>query len=113
MRNTKKVRSQSTRHSHIVRIRGVCGGSPVIKGTRTPVRSIVQYHQSVGYTPSEIVAHLPHLTLAQVHSALAYYYDHKKEIDEEIRLNNDEQAWKRYVDNKLSRMKKLATAGTR
>ncbi len=37
-----------------------------------------------GMTPTEIHEEYPHLSLAQIHAALAYYYDHKEQIDAEI-----------------------------
>jgi hypothetical protein len=40
-------------------------------------------------TPDEIVSHFPSITLADVHSALAYYFDHVQEIQEEIRADRD------------------------
>ena len=85
-------------HPYITRREEVCGGDPIIRGTRTPVRSIVGYYRNVGYSPEEIVHHLPHLTLAQVHDALSYYYDHQEEIDEEIRLNENEVYWKQHAE---------------
>jgi hypothetical protein len=39
----------------------------------------------------EIIKGLPHLNHAQVYDAISYYYDHKEEIDEEIRINNDDK----------------------
>ena len=50
MKNPEK----RTEHPHIVRVEGVCGGAPVIKGTRTPVRSIVEYHFHLGKSVEEI-----------------------------------------------------------
>jgi Protein of unknown function (DUF433) len=38
-----------------------------------------------GLTPDEIVRSLPHLTLGQVHAALAYYFDHRDDILTEVR----------------------------
>lgn len=46
----------------------ILGGEPIIVGTRTPVRSIVE-NWRLGYAPEEIPQHLPHLTLAQVFAA--------------------------------------------
>ena len=54
-----------------------------IAGRRSRVSQIVVDHQHL--TPEEIVATYPHLTLADVHAALAYYYDHQEQIDAEIR----------------------------
>jgi uncharacterized protein (DUF433 family) len=60
-----------------------------IAGTRVRVQDIYVDSEVLGKAPEEIVAALPHLTLAQVHSALAYYFDHRSEVLEE--LHQDEQ----------------------
>ena len=52
-------------------------------GTRSKVRMVVLDHQS-GMIPEQIHEAYPHLSLAQIHAALAYYYDHKDEIDADI-----------------------------
>ena len=59
---------------------GVCGGRPRIAGTGVSVRTIVGYHK-MGETPEEIAVQIPHLTLAQVHAALAHYYANRDEMD--------------------------------
>ena len=41
-------------------------------------------------TPEELVTRFPHLTLAQVHDALAYYYDNREEIERDIAQNTEE-----------------------
>ena len=71
---------------HVETREGVCGGAPVIRGTRFPVRSIAVYVLRHGMTPEEVVREWPHLTLAMVHGALAYYYDHQPEIDADIEV---------------------------
>lgn len=76
-------------HPHIVTDPATCGGSAVIHGTRFPVRSIVAYVLQHGLTPEEVVSKFPHLSLAQVHDALAYYYDNREEIDQEIVENRE------------------------
>jgi len=76
-------------HPYVTEVEGVAGGKPVIKGTRTPVRSLVAYHQ-MGNTPEEIQAKLPYLSLAQIHDALSFYYDHQSEIDADIEANKEE-----------------------
>jgi uncharacterized protein (DUF433 family) len=76
-------------HPYVTQVEGVAGGKPVIKGTRTPVRSLVAYYQ-MGSTPEEIQTKLPHLSLAQIHDALSYYYDHQAEIDADIEANREE-----------------------
>lgn len=92
--------AEKVKHPYITRKEGVCGGEPIVEGTRISVRCIVEYIQYVGYTPEEIVHHLPHLNLAQVYSALSYYYDHREEIDEAVRLNRDEEYWKSILPSK-------------
>jgi uncharacterized protein (DUF433 family) len=52
-------------------------------GTRTKVRMVV-IDYNAGYTPERMVEQYPHLSLSQIHAALAYYYDHKDAIDREI-----------------------------
>jgi uncharacterized protein (DUF433 family) len=79
------------RHPHIVARRGYCGGSPVIAGTKFSVRSVVNYVLRQGMAPEELVAEFRHLSLAQIHDALSYYYDHQKEIDEDIVANAEDR----------------------
>jgi uncharacterized protein (DUF433 family) len=61
-------------------------GEPIITGSRTPVRAIVEYWK-FGDAPEDIVRKLPHLRLAHVFAALSYYDDHRDEIEHYIRLN--------------------------
>jgi len=81
-------------YPHIVRRRSVLGGIPVVVGTRTPVRAIAGYYQ-MGMNADEILESLPHLTLAQLHAALAYYFDHQKEIDRDLSRTTDLEYWKK------------------
>ena len=68
-------------YTHITKDPDVCGGRACIDDTRIRVMDIVEL-QREGYTPDKMldVFAVP-LTLAQVHAALAYYYDHTKEVD--------------------------------
>jgi uncharacterized protein (DUF433 family) len=54
-------------------------------GKRTKVIQIVMDKIANGWTPEEIAAQYPHLSLAEIHAALAYYYDHQRELDLQIR----------------------------
>jgi uncharacterized protein (DUF433 family) len=63
----------------------VCGGKACITGHRVRVLDIVEWHEHQGMTPDEIVSEVPSITLADVHAALAYYFDHMDEIREEVR----------------------------
>lgn len=59
-------------------------GRPWIAGTKVKVIEVVLDHTAYGFSPVEIHLQHPHLSLAQIHAALAYYYDHQAEIDAEI-----------------------------
>ena len=76
----------ATQHFYIVSDDQILSGEPIIKGTRTPVRAIVEVWR-LGIAPEEIPAHLPHLTLAQVFDALSYYSDNTEEINAHIERN--------------------------
>ena len=56
---------------------------PKIAGTGVTVRRIAAWYQ-LGCTPEEIVRRLPHLNLAQVHAALAYYHANREEIEQDL-----------------------------
>jgi uncharacterized protein (DUF433 family) len=71
---------------YIERVPDILRGEPVIKGTRTPVRAIVE-HWKFGDSPEEIARKLPHLRLAQIFAALGYYDDHRDEIEAYITRN--------------------------
>jgi len=75
-----------TEHPHIVRLEGIRGGEPVIKGTGISVRTIVE-RTRLGDKPEQIVEDYPYLTLAQVYDALSYYYEHPQEIEQYIAEN--------------------------
>ncbi len=78
--------SVSTSHRYIVRNLEILGGEPIVDGTRTPVRAIVELWR-LGFRPEEIPAQLPHLTLSQVFDALSYFSDHQSDIAEYIQRN--------------------------
>lgn len=70
-------------HPYVTRRKGVCGGRPVIRGTRFPVSSVAIHYQR-GCTAEDILRDFPQLTATQVYGALAYYFDHQEEVREEI-----------------------------
>jgi uncharacterized protein (DUF433 family) len=71
-------------HPHIVSDATICGGSPRIVGTRITVRTVVIAALLHGQTPEQLLQHYPHLSLASIHDALSYYYDHREAMDREI-----------------------------
>ncbi len=62
---------------------GVCGGRPRIAGTGVSVRRIAGWYK-LGMSPEEIATEIPHLTLAQVHAALAYYLANRDQMEAEM-----------------------------
>jgi uncharacterized protein (DUF433 family) len=75
---------------HIVSTPDTCGGKPRIAGSRIRVKDVVIWHERQGMAPAEIVSKWPHLTLASIYAALAYYHDHREEVNAEITAD---QAW--------------------
>ncbi|MDA0834978.1 MAG: DUF433 domain-containing protein [Planctomycetota bacterium] len=73
-------------------------GVPMISGTTMKVVELVLDHLAYGWSPAELHLQYPHLTLGMVHSALAYYWDHQQEIDEDIerRLKKVEEYKKKF-----------------
>ena len=76
----------------IVSNRGICGGRPRIEGSRITVRHIVIDYRA-GMTPEEILEDKPHLSLAKIYAALAYYHTNKAEVDADIEAH--EQAYEK------------------
>ncbi len=57
---------------------------PIIAGTTMKVVELVTAHKAYGWSPEEIHFQHPYLSMGQIHSALAYYWDHQAEIDADI-----------------------------
>jgi uncharacterized protein (DUF433 family) len=83
--NTPEVAGTlSVIREHIVSTPETCGGKPRIAGSRVRVKDVVIWHVHEGMSLDEIMSKWPHLTLADLHAALAYYYDRKDEVETEI-----------------------------
>jgi len=82
--NEQATTRMTTRY--VTRNVNIARGEPIIAGTRTPVRSIIEMWRQ-GVSPEEIPLHYPHLTLAQVFDALSFYQDNMAEINEYIERN--------------------------
>jgi uncharacterized protein (DUF433 family) len=81
----------SPAHPYIEMVATRSGSKPTIKGTRIAVSTIAGYIR-LGESPESIAQSvLPHLTLAQIHDALSYYYEHQDEIEAEL-IHNTEAA---------------------
>jgi uncharacterized protein (DUF433 family) len=79
------VTEDRRRGDRIVVTPGVRGGKPRIAGHRITVADVAIWHERMGMSPDEIVFEYPTITLSDVHAALAYYFDHRDEVDREIR----------------------------
>lgn len=78
--------THATAHCYVVKDDEILSGEPIIRGTRTSVRAIVEIWR-LGVPPEEIPKRLPHLTLSQVFDALSYYADNHAEINNHIERN--------------------------
>ena len=94
----------ATAYPHITKTPGVCDGRACIAGTRIRVLDIVVLHEK-GILPEQMLEHYSSrpLSPAEIHSALAYYYDHKDEIEAELA---EEDGW----DERYERRKAEALA---
>src|SRR3954470_7869381 len=75
---------------HIEIVDGASGPKPRIAGHRIRVQDVAIWHEKLGMSPDEIVHQYPTITLADVYAALAYYGDHRDEIEHAIA---DERAY--------------------
>jgi uncharacterized protein (DUF433 family) len=76
-----------TLDQHIEITPGIAGGKPRVAGHRIRVQDIAIWHERMGKSPDEIASDFD-LTLGDVHAALAYYFDHRAEIDRSIEEDN-------------------------
>lgn len=97
-------------NEHVVATPGTCGGKPRIAGHRIRVMDIAVCHEHQGMSPDEIVSTYPGLTLAEVHSGLAYFFDHHEEVLAAIAEEREyAEAMKKSTPSLLRQ--KLGTAG--
>ena len=83
------LRKETTSHPYIVINKDVCGGSPIIEGTRTRVIDIAIEYELLGRSVDEIIRSHPHLSLYQIHDALSYYYENRDELDRKIKQDQE------------------------
>src|SRR5947209_18729720 len=87
---------------HIEITPGIAGGKPRIAGHRITVQNVAIWHERLGQSADEIATEYE-LTLGDVYAALAYYFDHRQEIDrtiaqdaafvDELRPNTPHAGW--------------------
>lgn len=68
-------------------------GIPLLSGTTMKVVELVMAQKAHGWSPEELHFQHPYLPLSQIYSALAYYWDHQRELDEDIERRS------RYVED--------------
>ena len=83
---------------HITKTPGVCGGRACIAGHRIRVMDIVGCHEKRGMPVKEVVEEFPGITPADVHAALAYYFDNREEIEADFRTDDE---WARWAEANL------------
>jgi uncharacterized protein (DUF433 family) len=74
--------------AHVVITPGIAGGKPRITGHRITVQDIVIWHERLGLSADEIATEYG-LSQADVYAALTYYYDHREEVDQAIRADDE------------------------
>jgi uncharacterized protein (DUF433 family) len=95
----KAFRPMRMDHLQITVKKDVCGGSPIIKGTRISVANIAGCYL-MGLSSEEIQKELPHPTLAQIFDGLAFYFDHREIIDRELERDREEFVSKEFPAGK-------------
>ena len=83
-------------YRYVTRASGISGGRAIIADTRIPVWLIFARYRA-GQSPEEIQTAHPHLSLPQIHEALAYAFDHTEEIVAAIEANR-ESHWRKAPD---------------
>ncbi len=89
-----------TRYEHVVLNKEQV---PVIVGSTMKVVELVLSNLAYGWSPEELHFQFPHLSMGQIYSALAYYWDHREELDQDIeeRLAATEQLRQRFGESPL------------
>jgi uncharacterized protein (DUF433 family) len=91
-----------TLDEHIECTPGIAGGKPRIAGHRVTVQNVAIWHDRLGRSADEIAAEHD-LTLADVHAALAYYFDHRAEMDQAIAADEAfAEALRQHVPSKVA-----------
>ena len=75
------MRHAETRYEHITLDES---GVPMLAGTTMKVVELVLEQRAHGWSPEELYFQHPYLSLGQIHSALAYYWDHQQALDDDI-----------------------------
>jgi len=77
------ARAKVNIQQHIVATPGIAGGRPRIAGHRIRVQDVAIWHERLGMSPDEIASEYD-LSLGDVYAELAYYFDHRAEIQRQV-----------------------------
>jgi len=95
-----------TLDGHIECTPDVAGGRPRVAGRRIRVQDIAIWHDRMGLCADEIAAEYD-LTLSDVYAALAYYFDHREEIDQQMEEDDAfVEAMRRQIPSKIDKVPK-------
>ena len=84
----------------------------MIAGHLVRVEDVVVWHEKLGMSPDEIVDAIPTITLADVHAALAYYWDNREDLDRQMEKNSAEaDEYRRLIDDGRLAQKLLQRLG--
>jgi uncharacterized protein (DUF433 family) len=84
---------------------------PIVAGTTMKVIELVTGQIAYGWSPEELHFQHPYLTMSQIYSALAYYWDHKEELDANIQQREEYAANLRKQAGESPLAKKLRAQG--
>lgn len=84
---------------------------PIVAGTTMKVIELVTGQIAYGWSPEELHFQHPYLTMSQIYSALAYYWDHKEELDADIQQREEYAANLRKQAGESPLVKKLRAQG--
>lgn len=79
----RTIEKRRTKESRIVETPGIVGGRPRIDGHRIRVQDVAIWYEQMGMSPEDITREYE-LTPAEIHAALAFYYDHRSRILRDI-----------------------------
>jgi len=98
----------TTAYEHIVLNEN---GVPIIAGTNMKVIELVVEKIAYGWSPEELQLQHPYLTLGQIYSALAYYWDHQEELDKDIERRLKQVDWMRKTAESTPLIDRLRAKG--
>ncbi len=90
----------ATRYEHIVLAED---GDPTIGGTTMKVVELIAERLGYGWRPERLHFQHPPLSMANIHSAFAYYFDHQEELDNDVerRMAETDRIRKRIPSSRL------------